>query len=92
VEKYFSLVGHDRFNIVPPGGESLSQFQHRVNAFLDAISMEDYKNILIIGHEETLRIAKARFHNLGRQAMEALSFDNCEYLVHRQYRQLKNTA
>jgi broad specificity phosphatase PhoE len=92
VEKYFSLVRGDRFNIVPPGGESLSQYQHRVNAFLDAILLENYENVLIIAHEETLRVAKARFQNVAWPEMENLSFENCEYLTYRCNSRFRNTA
>ena len=80
VEKYFAAVGHDRFNIVPPGGESLGEFQRRVNAFMDLLLMEDYENVLIVAHEETLRVCAARFNNLSNQEMEELVFGHCEYL------------
>lgn len=91
-EKYFAAVGHDRFNIVPPGGESLGQFKHRVNAFMDVVLMEDYENILIVAHEETLRVCSARFNNISKQDMERLTFDNCEYLHYRVRGCYKNSA
>jgi probable phosphoglycerate mutase len=92
VEKYFATVVKDRFNIIPPGGESLGQFQHRVNAFLDALLMEEHETVLIIAHEETLRVCEARFRKLGRQQMEGLSFDNCEYAQYRVNKWFRNTA
>lgn len=92
VDDYFAIVGHDRFNIIPEGGESLSQFKHRVNAFIDVLLIEDYGNILIVAHEETMRVFAARFNRLSDQEMEALSFANCEYLEFRVNNFLRNSA
>jgi broad specificity phosphatase PhoE len=92
VDDYFAAVGHDRFNIVPRGGESLSQFKRRVNAFIDVLLMEEYGNILIVAHEETLRVFAARFTNLSDKEMESLSFANCEVLSFRVTNQLRHTA
>ena len=92
VDDYFSAVGHDRYNIVPKGGESLSQFKHRVNAFIDVLLIEDYGNVLIVAHEETMRVFAARFNNLSDQEMDALSFANCEHLVFRVNNLVKNSV
>jgi broad specificity phosphatase PhoE len=92
VEEYFAAVGRDRFNIVPPAGESLKQFQHRVNAFVDVLLMQQYENILIVAHEETMRIFTARFNDLTTEEMEALSFANCEYLSFHVNNRLKHIA
>lgn len=92
VEKYFAAVGHDRFNIVPPGGESLGQFLSRINTFIDRLLRQEHENVLIIAHEETLRVCEARFRNLNREQMERLSFDNCEYVQHRVDKWFRNTA
>ena len=92
VDDYFASVGHDRFNIVPKGGESLAQYQHRVNAFIDVLLMEDYENVLIVAHEETLRVFAARFNYLSNQEMELLTFDNCQYISFSAKNRLKHTA
>jgi len=92
VDQYFAAVGRDRFNIVPPRGESLRQFQLRTNAFIDVLLRERYENILIVAHEETLRVFAARFNDLTAREMEALSFANCEYLSFHVNTRLKNTA
>ena len=72
VDEYFALVGNDRLGKVPPGGESLSQFKIRVNAFIDSLLQEPYRNILVVAHEETMRVFAARFNNLTDQEMEKL--------------------
>ena len=92
VDEYFASVGHDRFNIVPKGGESLSQFKHRTNAFIDVLLMEDYGDILIVAHEETMRVFAARFNHLSDQEMDALSFGNCEFLSFRVKNRLRYIA
>ena len=92
VDDYLTAVGHDRFNIVPKGGESLGQFKHRVNAFIDILLMEEYGNILIVAHEETMRVFAARFNNLFDQEMELLSFANCELLSFRIDARLRYSA
>jgi alpha-ribazole phosphatase len=92
VDDYFSAVGHDRFNIVPKGGESLSQFKHRTNAFIDVLLMEDYGDILIVAHEETMRVFAARFNHLSDQEMDSLSFANCELLSFRTSSRFRHTA
>ena len=92
VDEYFSAVGHNRFNLVPKGGESLSQFKHRVNAFIDVLLVEDYGNVLIVAHEETMRVFAARFNHLSDQQMDSLSFANCEHLTFRVNNLFKNSA
>ncbi|WP_455206444.1 histidine phosphatase family protein [Kaarinaea lacus] len=92
VADYFAAMGHDRFNFVPKGGESLGQFKHRVNAFIDILLMEEYGNILIVAHEETMRVFAARFNNLSNPEMELLSFANCELLSFRVDARLRYSA
>jgi len=92
VDEYFAAVGSDRFNKIPKGGESLSQFKHRINAFIDVLLMEDYGNILVVAHEETMRVFAARFNHLSDQEMDSLSFGNCEILSFRISQRLRHTA
>jgi len=80
VAHYFAAVGHDRMNIVPPGGESLRQFQQRINSFIDWLVTQPHRNVLVVAHEETLRVFAARFQGLNDKVMQTLSFGNCEYL------------
>ncbi|MCI0507825.1 MAG: histidine phosphatase family protein [Gammaproteobacteria bacterium] len=92
VEEYFAATGRDRFNIVPPGGESLRQFQRRINAFIDVLLMEVYENILIVAHEETMRVFAARFNGLTLREVESLAFGNCEHLSFQVDNRLKHSA
>ena len=79
VEKYFAATGHDRYNITPPGGESVKEFQSRVLQFLDEVgSNNSDSTILVVTHEEAIRVFYAYFNRLDTQEMMALKFDNCE--------------
>ena len=92
VADYFAAVQRDPMNIAPRGGESLSQFKHRVNAFIDVLLIENYGNVLIVAHEETMRIFAARFNRLSDEETNSLSFDNCELLKFRSENLLRNSA
>ena len=92
VDDYLAYVGNDRLHKVPPGGESLFQFKNRVNRFVDSLLMERYENVLVVAHEETMRVFAARFNDLTDKEMEKLKFLNCELLVFRFADQLKNIA
>lgn len=80
VSEYFAATGHDRYNITPPGGESVKEFQSRVLQFLDEIDTDKEKNILVVTHEETLRVFYAYFNKLNPEEMLRLDFGNCELL------------
>lgn len=92
VEDYIAFIKNDRFNIIPPGGESLNQFRERVNTFIDSLLQEDYKNVLIVTHEETMRVIVARFKGLTDQEMEKLMFDHCELVLFRATNRLQDIA
>jgi broad specificity phosphatase PhoE len=92
LDDYLAYVGNDRLNKVPPGGESLFQFKNRVNMFIDSLLKEHYENVLIVAHEETMRVFAARFNGLSDKEMEKLKFLNCELLVFRLTNQLKYIA
>ena len=80
VSEYFALTGDDRYNIVPPGGESVQLFQQRVSKFLDEVKSIDDSTILVVTHEETMRVFYAYFNNLEPEEMMQLNFRNCEVI------------
>ncbi|WP_455210046.1 histidine phosphatase family protein [Kaarinaea lacus] len=77
VEDYFTATGHDRYNTTPPGGESVKEFQMRVLKFLEEIENPKDKSILVVTHEEAMRVFYAYFHNLDPEQMMELHFANC---------------
>ena len=80
VSEYFALTGHDRYNITPPGGESVKDFQTRVLKFLDELKHTEDQNILVVTHEEAMRVFYAYFNNLNPPEMLDLEFANCELI------------
>lgn len=92
VEDYFDHVGSNRMNKVPRNGESLSRFRDRVNQFIDSLMKEQFENVLIVAHEETMRVFTARFNGLTDQEMLELSFKNCEIVLFREINRLRHIA
>lgn len=80
VTEYFAAVGRDRFNTRSSGGESLHDFQARVLPALDDLRRRPENCILVITHEETLRVLVAHLRKLSNQDLESLHFGNCESL------------
>ncbi|MGD8843751.1 MAG: histidine phosphatase family protein [Gammaproteobacteria bacterium] len=78
VEEYFATVGHDRLHLRPPGGESLRDYKARVMPVLDRLARQPWKTVLLVVHEETLRVLVGHLGNLDDAAMEALKFGNCQ--------------
>ena len=78
VAAYFAAMGPDRLDGVPPGGESLRQYQHRVGGFLDWLERQAWAGVLVVAHEETLRVVIARYRGLDEDAMAGLEIGNCE--------------
>lgn len=81
VSEYFAAVERDRLNITPPGGESLLTYKERVLRFLHWLRQQQEKTVLVVAHEETLRVITAFFRDLPNDEMEVLQFANCEIIT-----------
>ena len=79
--RIFAAVSSDRLHVRPPGGESLLDYKARVLPVLDRLRGESWRNLLVIAHEETLRVLVAGLKDLDDTAMPALEFANCEPLA-----------
>ena len=80
VAEYFAATGHDRLHVRANGGESLLDYRDRVTGFLQWLQGRSEKTVLIVAHEETLRVFRAHFEGLPARAMPGLDFANCELL------------
>lgn len=78
VTEYFAAVGTHRLQQRPPGGESLLDYQARVWRFLDWLPQQPWQTVLVVAHEETLRVVMARYRGLADTVMENLVIGNCE--------------
>jgi broad specificity phosphatase PhoE len=80
VTDYFAAVGADRLRLRVNGGESLLDYKARVLPFLERLRHRPWQRVLLVAHEETLRVLQAWHQGLPDQALEGLSFGNCELL------------
>ena len=78
VADYFAAVGAERLSLRPPGGESMRDYQARVLPVLDWLRRQPWNTVLIVAHEETLRVLVAALRGLTAEQMLALKFGNCE--------------
>lgn len=80
VAEYFAAVGENRLTKCVNGGESVLEYKARVIPFLQALELSSFRNILVIAHEETLRIIDAYYRKLDDEEMMQRIFTNCEIL------------
>lgn len=80
VSEYQAAIAGDPLRAKVAGGESLLEYKYRVVSFLCRLRERPYRSILLVAHEETLRVMVAWLENLPDEAMPDLHFRNCELL------------
>ena len=81
VSMYFSRIAHDRLNARVGSGETVLEHKQRVLEFLQWMETQSkYEHVLLVAHEETMRVFAAYARGLSDEAMLKLSFANCETL------------
>jgi len=78
VAEYFALIAADRLHSRVGAGETLLEHKARVLQFLDWLLAQSLRQVLLVAHEETLRVFFAVAHGMSDAAMLDLSFANCE--------------
>ncbi len=79
VEAYFDAIAHDPLHARVNGGESLLDHKQRVLGFVDWLAEQPQENILVVAHEETLRVFVARFEGgVPDGRLRDLAIPNCE--------------
>jgi len=79
VAAYFAAIAHDPLNARVNGGESLLDHKQRVLGFVDWLAGQRQENILVVAHEETLRVLVARFEGgVPDERLRDLAIPNCE--------------
>jgi len=63
--KYYDFVKPDPFNIKHEDGESFQEEKKRVFSFLDDLKALKANSVLVVGHNEPLKIVYGYFHNLS---------------------------
>jgi probable phosphoglycerate mutase len=80
VNEYFAAIAHDPLNARVNGGESLLDHKRRVLGFIDWLRQQPEANILVVAHEETLRVFIACFEgNIPDERLRDINVGNCEY-------------
>ena len=64
VGEYFAATARDPLNARVNGGESLLDHKRRVLGFIHWLQRQPQENILVVAHEETLRVLHTHFHHL----------------------------
>jgi probable phosphoglycerate mutase len=66
------------------GGESLLDHKQRVLGFIRWLERQPQDNILVVAHEETMRVFVAYFEgNVPDERLRDLNIGNCEYRCYR---------
>lgn len=80
VSQYQQAIAADRMHLKFNGGESLLEHKQRICHFLEQLLKQQPASVLVVAHEETLRVIKSWFENIPDQEMIELHFANCELL------------
>ena len=80
VGEYFAAIAHDPLNARVNGGESLLDHKRRVLGFIHWLQSQQQENILVVAHEETLRVFVAYFEGgVPDERLRDINIGNCEY-------------
>lgn len=80
VGDYQAAIAADRLHLKFNEGESLLEHKQRIVTFLERLQQQKPRGLLVVAHEETLRVIKAYFEQLDDAEMIELQFQNCEIL------------
>jgi alpha-ribazole phosphatase len=80
VSEYVAAIAGDRLHARVRGGETVLEHKARVLACLERLRRLDCGTLLVVAHEETLRVLAAQARGLDDWAMVKLCFGNCEIL------------
>lgn len=81
VADYQLAISHDPVNARVNGGESLLDYRQRIHGFLCWLATRPESCVLLVAHEETLRMFEVFFSGCGLADVVGRSFANCEPYV-----------
>lgn len=80
VLNYFAAISHDPLRARVNGGESLLDHKQRVLRFIDWLKTQPDEAVLVVAHEETLRVFVAYFEGgIADAQLRDIHIGNCEY-------------
>ncbi len=77
---FLKAVEKDIFNTRVNDGESFLDEKKRIFSFLNDLKKIHCENVLVVCHEDTLKIADGYFNDLSDEEIWAREFGNCEML------------
>lgn len=77
VAEYLQAIAADPLDTRVNGGESLRDYRSRVGGFLDWLGRHPRSCVLLVVHEETLRMLRAHYLGLELGAVIGAPFDHC---------------
>lgn len=80
VAEYFAAIAHDPLHARVNGGESLMDHKTRVLEFLHWLREQAHGTVLVVAHEETMRVFAAYFHRVPDAHLREMNFENAEIL------------
>lgn len=83
VDDYFTAISHDPLHTRANNGESQLDHKQRVESFIHWLRQQPEENILVVAHEETLRVFTAYFEgNIPDEKLRDIHIGNCEYRLY----------
>ena len=80
VSDYFAAIADDPLHKRVNGGESLLDHKQRVLRFIDWLRTQKDKVVLVVAHEETMRVFIAYFEGgISDEQLRDFHVDNCEF-------------
>lgn len=80
VDDYFTAIADDPLNVRINDGESLLDHKKRILEFVDWVKAQPQENILVVAHEETLRVFVAYFEgDVADEQLRDIHIGNCDY-------------
>lgn len=77
---YFAAIADDPLHKRVNGGESLFDQKQRVMRFIDWLKTQQDEIVLVVAHEETMRVFIAHFEGgIDDEQLSDIHVDNCEF-------------
>ena len=81
VAMYQRAIAHDPLHASAKNGESLLDHRQRVVGFIEWLKTQPCRAVLVVAHDETMRVFAVHLRELPEQALTSMAFSNCEILA-----------
>lgn len=83
VAEYFAAIAHDPLHARVGHGETVLEHKERVLGFIRWLTTQPDTEVLVVAHEETLRVFAAYAAGLADEQLRTLHFVNCQLYSYR---------